>query len=222
MIKEYMKRVGYRRVLMMFVGNVILSVGVSIFKLSRLGNDPFSGMIMALSDQTGIRYAEFLAMVNLALFVIQFLFGKHLIGAGTLVNAFLNGYMMTFLYELELNLIGRPTMLWQQVVIACAGMVICSLGISLYQTPDVGVAPYDSLSLIMADRLSKIPYFWHRIFTDAICALICWQMGGIVGLGTVLCAFGFGPIIHFFNVHVAEKLLERPMERRADYSFIRQ
>lgn len=211
MITEYFKKTGYRRLLMMFIGNVILSVGVSIFKLSRLGNDPFSGMIMALSDQSGIRYAEFLAMVNLAIFVIQFIFGKNLIGAGTIVNAFLNGYMMTFFYELELHIIGRPTMLWQQVVIACAGMVICSLGISLYQTPDVGVAPYDSLSLIMADRCRKVPYFWDRICTDAICALICWKMGGIVGLGTVLCAFGFGPIIHFFNVHVSEKLLERPM-----------
>ncbi|MDD6615143.1 MAG: hypothetical protein PUF13_03435 [Lachnospiraceae bacterium] len=213
MITEYLKKVGYRRILMMFVGNVILSVGVSIFKLSRLGNDPFSGMIMALSDRTGIGYAEFLVMVNLVIFVIQFIFGKHLIGAGTLVNAFLNGYMMTFFYELELQLIGRPSMLWQQVVIACAGMVICSLGISLYQTPDVGVAPYDSLSLIMADRCRAVPYFWDRICTDAICALLCWKLGGIVGLGTVLCAFGFGPIIHFFNEHVAEKLLERPTFR---------
>ena len=38
-------------------------------------------------------------------------------------------------------------------------MVITGFGISLYQTPNVGTAPYDSLSLIMAKSGAEIPYF---------------------------------------------------------------
>lgn len=207
-MSEYFRKVGVRRIVIMMLGNVILSLGVSIFKLSGLGNDPFSGMVMALSERSGMGYATFLILVNLVLFVIELLWGRKLIGIGTVVNAFLTGYMVTFFYGLCLKLAGVPEHLWQSVIWACVGVVICSLGVSLYQTPDVGVAPYDSLSLIMAERWTRISYFWHRMFIDAVCAVVCWLTGGIVGLGTLLCAFGLGPFIHFFNVHISEKLLE--------------
>lgn len=204
----YFKKVGPRRIVIMLLGNVILSLGVSIFKLSGLGNDPFSGMVMALSERLGMTYATFLILVNLVLFVAEVLWGRKLIGIGTVINAFLTGYMVTFFYEQCVRLAGVPGQMWQSILWACLGVIICSLGVSLYQTPDVGVAPYDSLSLIMSGRWTRISYFWHRMFTDAVCAVICWLTGGIVGLGTLLCAFGLGPFIHFFNVHISEKLLK--------------
>ena len=78
------------------------------------------------------------------------------------------------------------------------GVIICSLGVSMYQRPDVGVSPYDSLSLIMDKKIPKISY----------CALVAYFAGGLVGIGTVIAAFGLGPIVHFFNIHVTDKLLQ--------------
>ena len=78
----------------------------------------------------------------------------------------------------------------------------------MYQLPDVGVSPYDSLSLIMAKRIKRMPYFWCRMITDGVCALICFVTGGLVGIGTLVAAFGFGPFIQFFNIHFTEKLLK--------------
>ena len=75
----------------------------------------------------------------------------------------------------------------------------------MYQTADLGIAPYDSVSLIMAERL-PILYFWCRMSNDVICALICYLLGGIVGLGTLICSLGLGPFIQFFNRFVSEKL----------------
>ena len=72
---------------------------------------------------------------------------------------------------------------------------------------DEGVAPYDSLSLIMTERWPKIPYFWHRMSNDVLCALICYLTGGVIGIGTLVTAFGLGPVIHFFNRHFTGKLL---------------
>ena len=69
----------------------------------------------------------------------------------------------------------------------------------MYQLPKQGVAPYDSISLIMTERWPKIPYFWHRMSNDVLCALICYLTGGVVGIGTLVTAFGLGPVIHFFN-----------------------
>ncbi len=207
MLVDYFKRVGSKRLVIMFIGNVVLGIGVSIFKLSGWGNDPFSGMIMALSDQVGIQYGTFLILFNLPLFMIEYFFGKKLIGIGTLINMFLVGYFVSFFYHIWVNYIGVPELVWQKLLTVCLGVIVCSLGVSLYQTPNVGVAPYDSLSLILKDRFPKIPYFWLRMSNDGFCAVVCYLTGGIVGLGTLVSAFGLGPIIHFFNVNFTEKLL---------------
>ncbi|MEJ8304979.1 hypothetical protein [Saccharibacillus sacchari] len=206
-----------KRLILMLIGNVFLGMGISIFKLSGLGNDPFSGMVMALADTSGIAYARFLILLNLILFVVQLIWGRRFIGAGTLVNAVLLGYFVTFFYDIWIGLAVEPQLLWQRVVTVAIGVVVCSFGVSLYQTSNVGIAPYDALSLMMKDALPRVSYFWHRMFTDACCALVCFLFGGIIGLGTLVCMFGLGPIIHFFNVYVSEKLLgkhDRPTRRQ--------
>lgn len=40
-----------------------------------------------------------------------------------------------------------------------------------------------------------------------VCALICYLTGGVVGIGTLVTAFGLGPVIHFFNRVFTGKLL---------------
>ncbi|QQZ63910.1 hypothetical protein JI735_16710 [Paenibacillus sonchi] len=208
-MKGYINKVDTKRLIIMIFGNVFLGMGISIFKLSGMGNDPFSGMVMALAECIGMTYANFLILLNLVLFVIEFITGRRFIGAGTFVNAILLGYIATFFYNTWLNLLGEPQLLWQRVIIVAIGVVVCSFGVSMYQTSDVGVAPYDSLSLIMRDNLPAISYFWHRMFTDALCALICFLAGGIIGLGTLVSVFGLGPIIHFFDVNFTKKLLAK-------------
>jgi len=209
MLINYFRKIGMRRFVIMTTGNIFLGLGISIFKLSGLGNDPFSGMVMALSDLTHITYATFLLMVNAALFIYEAAAGRKLIGVGTLVNAFLLGYIVTFFYNTLLRVMGTPQQMIQRVITVLFGVVITSLGVSLYQYPNVGVAPYDSISLILVRKKPHVPYFRYRISTDAFCALICYLAGGIIGLGTLLSAFGLGPIVQFFNVHVSARLLDR-------------
>lgn len=209
MLKNYMKNVGWKRILMMLIGNIILGLGIAIFKLSGLGNDPFSGMVMALSEVTGIVYANFIILFNVGIFAVQLLTGREMIGAGTIVNACFLGYFVTFWYQIIEAAVGKPQGLIASIIMVVVGVTVTGLGVSLYQTSDAGVAPFDALSLIMAKRWKKIPYFWHRMATDAVAALVCFMAGGIVGLGTLVSAFGLGPFVHFFNVHFSEKFLER-------------
>lgn len=96
MAVNYFKKIGARRLLIMIMGNVFLGMGISIFKLSGLGNDPFSGMVMALANILGFSYASFLLVINGGLFIFELAAGRRLIGIGTLVNAFLLGYIVTF------------------------------------------------------------------------------------------------------------------------------
>ena len=66
MIRRYFEKAGWGRLLVMVVGNIFLGLGIAVFKLSGLGNDPYSGMVMALSDCVGMAYANFLVLINLS------------------------------------------------------------------------------------------------------------------------------------------------------------
>lgn len=202
----YIKKVGGRRIVVMIFGNIFLGMGISIFKFASLGNDPYSGMVMALADRAGMTYAGLLIIINIFVFILEFIFGKEYIGIGTIVNALFLGYITTLFYKLLVLFFRLPEDMIVKILIMLAGTVVTGLGVSMYQTPNAGVSPYDSLSLIMEKRMSKIPYFWHRIFTDTLCAVVCFAAGGIVGLGTLVSALGLGPVIDFFNIHFTRKL----------------
>lgn len=208
MLKRYFIKIGWKRIFVMLLGNIFLGMGVSIFKLAGLGNDAYNGMAMALADCVGIPYGSFFVIISLGLFVVQFLTGRSFIGFGTIINTFFLGYITTFFYNLWGLLFPAPNGLPVQILVMLAGVIVCSFGVSMYQTPAVGVSPYDSLSLIMAKRFVRIPYIVCRVFTDALCALICFVSGGLVGLGTLAAALGLGPFIQFFNVHFTEKLFK--------------
>ena len=94
----------------------------------------------------------------------------------------------------------------EQLVWVVLAVLVTALGASLYQTADLGIAPYDYLSLGLRDY-THFQYFGCRVFTDAFCALLCWLLGGLVGLGTLICAFCLGPFIQFFNGLVSERVL---------------
>ena len=198
-VSDYLKKLGIKRISASLIGILFVGLGIAIFKLAALGNDPYTGMNMALSDSFKIPFPTLQLGVNLALFLLQFVFAKDLIGLGTLVNALFMGSIIDVFVRLLFTWPGTPASFAGKVLIMLIGMIICSFGISLYQCSDLGVSPYDAASLILDRKLTKIPYFWCRIFTDGFCALVCYLFGGIVGLGTLVTAFGFGPVISLFN-----------------------
>ena len=116
------------------------------------------------------------------------------------------------LFKDEVRQLGIELGLPEQLVWVVLAVLVTALGASLYQTADLGIAPYDYLSLGLRDY-THFQYFGCRVFTDAFCALLCWLLGGLVGLGTLICAFCLGPFIQFFNGLVSERVLQYKPEK---------
>ncbi len=201
--------IGKRRMIGMIVGNILLGLGVCVFKISGMGNDPFSAMAMSVSALLHLSYSTFLVLLNTFIFIIEILWGRKYIGLGTFANWFLVGYVAEFFISLSSQIITLPQSFLEQLSFAVLGVIITGLGVSLYQTSDAGIAPYDCVALVMDERIPRLPYFWCRMICDATCASIALLTGGLIGLGTFLCAFGLGPVIHFFNIQASQKLLAR-------------
>ncbi len=203
---DYLRRIGSRRIAGMVIGVVILSLGIAIFKESMMGNDPITAFNIRLAEILGLSLGVTNLSVNLVFLLLEFIWGRKYIGIGTLFNGACVGYMVTFFHGWIQRWFGTADTLPVQLVWVLAGVIITSFGASLYQTADLGIAPYDYLALGIRDH-SRFPYFGCRMFTDGAASLSCFLMGGLIGLGTLVCVFGFGPFIAYFNTHVSQPLI---------------
>lgn len=195
-----------RRIAIMLAAIAVLGVGVGMFKLSLMGNDPSTALVIAIGDRIGVDFSLVLIVMNLLWFLVELIFDRSLIGVGTFVNWFCVGPIASFFERFVRTRLGVPQTLPAQLGVMLPGILVLSLACSLYQTADVGIAPYDALSIVLSRRV-RPRYFWCRIFTDSLCVIIAFALGGLIGLGTLVCALGLGPFIAFFNRHVSEKLL---------------
>ena len=208
-MKTNAKTPSARRILGMVVGIVIIGLGIALFKQSHLGNDSISALNMRLAELFGISLGVQNLCTNVLFFALEFWFGRKYIGLGTFVNGIGIGFIVTAFYEPIAAHFGAAEAagLPVQLLWVALAVPVTALGASLYQTADLGIAPYDYLSLGLRDY-TPFPYFGCRVFTDALCALLCWLLGGLVGLGTLICAFCLGPFIQFFNGLVSERVLQ--------------
>lgn len=200
-----------RRIIGSIVGTVIISMGISIFKEAMLGIDAISGLNMRIAALLGLRLGVMNLITNSVFFLLQFLFGRRYIGLGTVVNGVGCGFIIEFFYEgFIVPFFGVLDSMPLRLLFVLLGVLVISVGVSIYQTADLGVAPYDYLSIGLRDH-TPLPYFWCRMGTDCSCALLGLLLGGcgvgLVGLGTVVCSLGLGPFIQFFNRVLSERLL---------------
>ena len=80
-----------RRVGVMFLGILIMGVGIGLFKVSLMGNDPSSALGIAVGDWVGIDFSISIIVMNCLYFVVELIFGRKMIGIGTFVNWFFVG-----------------------------------------------------------------------------------------------------------------------------------
>ena len=166
-----------RRCAVMVCGIVIMGIGVCLFRLSLMGNDPSSAMVMAIGSRIGQPFSVTLIAANSIWFLLELFCGRRFIGIGTFFNWFGVGVFPDLWTAAITRLFVLPTSLAGRLGLMLLGVLILSFSCALYQTADLGIAPYDAISIIMADRL-PLPYFWCRILSDSVCAVTAFALGG--------------------------------------------
>lgn len=195
-----------RRFVFMLIGVFFLGVGIGLFKLSLMGNDPNTAFVIAAAAKLGVDFAVLNLFVNSAYFILEYIFGRSLIGIGTFINWVMVGTVASACDHLGRYLHLAPEHFASKLLVMVLGILILTLSCAIYQTADMGIAPYDSLSIILSRRSGR-SYFWCRAFTDCVGALLALLLGGLLGVGTLMCALGLSPFISFFTKYVAEPLL---------------
>ena len=206
-----------KRVFMSLFGVIICAISVGIFKIAALGVDPFQSFMAGLDSLVSLGFGTPSVFNHAVLLLFALVFDRHYIGIATFINLFLLGYITQFTYEYLQTVIVDPSII-VRVLCLVIGIVIICFGSAFYMTANLGVSTYDAVALIISNTWKKGKFQYVRIATDVVCVILGTALflisGGnfsriptIAGIGTIITAFFMGPLIEFFNIHIARPIL---------------
>ena len=202
----------------MLTGILFICICVGCYRLSGFCVDAFTCMNLGVSGFVKMSFGTWQLIVNAVILVIVFFTVRKCIGAGTIVNMVCVGYGADLICWLVLDVFEVEMTLPLRIAALLAGCVFAGLGVAFYMVAEMGIAPYDSVALIIEKATKeKVRFQYARVISDVTCVIIgvifclaakdsIWM---IVGIGTLCNAFFNGPLIQFFKEHVSGPLLEK-------------
>ncbi len=159
---------------------------------ANIGAAPWDVLNLGISKTFGILYGTASIAVSLTILLIDILM-KEPVGIAMFIDAIVVGKAVDFFNWLDpvppcqSLLTGIPVML--------VGLVVLAYTQYAYMIASLGCGPRDTLLVGLAKRVKRIPIGVVSIAILSTATLIGWLLGGPVGIGTLICAFGAGPIM---------------------------
>ena len=202
------------RVVILFVGLIIAHFGVSLFLLANLGSDPFNVMIQGLSrsivnvvSSPLVSHGNTHMAVSILIIIVLLFVDRTYIKVGTLLCMFCGGPIIDIFNMMLGSVITPDSAMSIRVISNILGCIILALGMSIVIKSDAGTGPNDLVGVVISDKMKR-KFSIIRMIVDA-CFLMCgWFLGGVVGIGTVICLFLVGPVAGFF-LPKSEKVINK-------------
>lgn len=198
------------RVVLLLLGLWIAHLGVTLFLQTNLGSDPFNVFVQGLfraipwPDWAGMTHGRVHLLVSLLIMVVLLVVDRSYVGIGTVLCMALGGPIID-VYTLWLSPFLNETLpLVVRVPMLAVGCVILAFGMTIVIRSQAGTGPNDLVAVVLSDKSGK-PFGPVRIGVDLTFALVGFALGGVVGVGTIICAFLVGPAAQLF-FPVSEKI----------------
>lgn len=198
------------RVVLLLIGLWIAHLGVTLFLQTNLGSDPFNVFVQGLfraipwPEWAGMTHGRVHLLVSLLIMVVLLVVDRSYVGIGTVLCMALGGPIID-VYTLWLAPFLNETLpLAVRVPMLAVGCVILAFGMTIVIRSRAGTGPNDLVAVVLSDKSGK-PFGPVRIGVDLTFALVGFALGGVVGIGTIICAFLVGPAAQLF-FPVSEKI----------------
>jgi uncharacterized membrane protein YczE len=171
------------------IGLTIFGIGEALLIASGAGNSPWTVLSQGVSEISGwtIGVTTFLTSLAVLLLWIPL---KQTPGIGTILNA----VIISIAIELALPHLPQPDNYLLQVAEVAFGILLVGFGSGLYLIANLGPGPRDGL-MTGLQRATNLPVARVRTAIEITVVLFGWLLGGTVGLGTLMFAFGIGPAV---------------------------
>ena len=104
-------------------------------------------------------------------------------------------YLLTYpLKILSSFYFDSPSSIYSKYLLTIFSVLLVGLGSGIYLVANLGPGPRDGLMTGLT-RMSGYPISFIRASIEITVVIIGWYLGGTVGLGTLIFAFGIGPAV---------------------------
>ena len=192
----------------LLAGLVLFGVGLWLGLVAGLGVGPWDVLTGGLAELLGMSFGRTAIVVSVVVLLVGMAAGVRP-GIGTLLNVVVIGATIDVLLASRLlaDLGDGPVLLRLAVVLL--GIVAVAVGSALYLGAHLGPGPRDGLMVVLSTRTGW-PVGAARAVLECTVLVLGVLLGGPVGIGTVLFAFGIGPA-----VQLAFRLLRQSPVRSA-------
>lgn len=194
------------RALMSLIGVTCIALGAAFMRSGKVGIDPFTAMNTGMSAKLGMSLGSFQLLANLVLFIVVLIFDRKQIGLGTIFNMILVGYEIEYFSSIYAAIFPGKISVPMMIFDAVTGILVFTLGTSIYMSTKLGVSPYDAIAPIISDK-TNISYNKVRSAQDILIMVVAILAGGPFGIMTIFTAFFAGSLINFWNHTVSRRIM---------------
>ena len=180
-----------KRLAGLIFGLFLYALGIAFTIQANFGYAPWDVFHQGISNIAGISIGNASIVLGLVICVALYLLRESL-GLGTLLNMVVIGVILDLI--LESKLIPGMDGPFSGTAMMVFGLFVISLATFFYMRSGFGSGPRDGL-MVALERRSGLSVGICRAAIESLAVLLGWLMGGPVGFGTLIAAFGTGVCI---------------------------
>lgn len=178
------------RIVAVVLGVFFLSASIYLFIVAELGADPISVLLRGIAGASGLSIGRTSQLISVGVITALYLLARRKPGPGTVINAILVGVFLDVLFTYGTL---QPATVRMRVVILAGATIAMALGIAIYVSSGLGEGPFEALMMVLHER-GGVTVRTAKIALDVFAVAIGAWLGATVGVGTLVGAFGVGPI----------------------------
>jgi uncharacterized membrane protein YczE len=171
------------------LGLFCFGLGEALILISSTGNSPWLVLSEGLSIKTGLSVGTTTFFISLVV-LFFWIFLKQKPGIGT----FLNVFIIAAVIDLTSFYFDPPSLIYSKYFLTVFSVLLVGLGSGIYLVANLGPGPRDGLMTGLT-RITGYPISFIRASIEITVVIIGWYLGGTIGLGTLIFAFGIGPAV---------------------------
>lgn len=181
------------RLAVLVAGLWCFALGIVLTLQSGLGLGPWDVFHQGAAARVGLSFGRTSIVVGFVVLLLAWWLGLRP-GIATVLNMILVGAFIDLIVAFGLvpDFAGRPWL--TRLAVDVAGVLVVGIGTAFYIKADLGAGPRDGLMLVLAQRAGgRVALV--RAALEVTVSIVGWFLGGTLGLGTLVFAFGIGPAV---------------------------
>jgi uncharacterized membrane protein YczE len=170
-------------------GLMLFGLGEGLLIVSFTGASPWSVLAQGLSLHTSLSIGMLTFLISITVLILWIPLGQKP-GIATILNALIIALMI----DLCIKFVPTPANYNNQLILAVISVLTVGIGGGIYLVANLGAGPRDGL-MVGLQKLTNSPIAAVRATLEISVVSVGWYLGGTIGIGTILFAFGIGPCV---------------------------